>query len=46
MFYPNGGVRVTSQFDLNAVFVFKPTDSQNGGTIQLIKQGEGGPSSS
>ena len=43
VFYPNGGVRVTSQFDLNAVFVFKPTDSQNGGKMQLIEQGEGGP---
>ncbi|KAI1786094.1 MAD-domain-containing protein [Ganoderma leucocontextum] len=43
VFYPNGGVRVTSQFDLNAVFVFKPTDSQNGGNMQLIEQGDGGP---
>ena len=27
VFYPNGQVRVTSQFDLNAAFVFQPTHS-------------------
>ena len=43
VFYSNGGVRVTSQFDLNAAFVFNPTGSPNGGKMQLISQGDGGP---
>jgi len=44
VFYPNGQVRVTSQFDLNAVFVFQPTASGNEGMkMQLVAQGEGGP---
>lgn len=38
-FYPNGQVRVTSMFDLNASFVF----SQEAGKMQLVAQGEGGP---
>lgn len=41
-FYTNGSVRVTSQYDLNAVFVFKPT-SEGGGNMQLIEKGDGGP---
>ena len=44
-FYPNGQVRVTSQYDLNASFVFQPTSakSEGGARMQLIAQGEGGP---
>ncbi|KAF9035171.1 spindle assembly checkpoint component Mad1 [Panaeolus papilionaceus] len=50
-FYPNGGVRVTSVFDLYASFVFQPapatagatTDDDGLRTMQLIAQGEGGP---
>lgn len=42
-FYPNGQVRVTSQFDLNAAFVFQPTSASEGMTMQLVAQGEGGP---
>ena len=51
-FYPNGQVRVTSIFDLNASFVFQPVSgsgsgSGNGGggemKMQLVAQGEGGP---
>lgn len=43
-FYPNGQVRVTSQFDLNAAFVFQPTGtSEEGMKMQLIAQGDGGP---
>ena len=48
-FYPNGQVRVTSQFDLNAAFVFQPAapqSQQEGGggmKMQLVAQGEGGP---
>ena len=50
-FYPNGQVRVTSQFDLNAAFVFQPAKSLSssqtrgteGMTMQLVAQGEGGP---
>lgn len=45
-------MRVTSQFDLNAAFVFQPTKSptqsqsaanDGGMTMQLVAQGEGGP---
>ncbi len=41
-------MRVTSQYDLGASFVFKPTSSESGepsslGKMQLIGQGEGGP---
>ncbi|KDQ58198.1 hypothetical protein JAAARDRAFT_129691 [Jaapia argillacea MUCL 33604] len=44
-FYPNGQVRVTSQYDLSASFVFQPTPKAEGGgaKMQLIAQGEGGP---
>ncbi|CCM00208.1 uncharacterized protein FIBRA_02236 [Fibroporia radiculosa] len=43
-FYPNGQVRVTSQFDLNAAFVFQPTGAgEDGMKMQLVAQGEGGP---
>ncbi|KAF9499241.1 hypothetical protein BDN71DRAFT_1411372 [Pleurotus eryngii] len=38
-FYPNGQVRVTSIFDLNASFVFQP-ERKGGGTMQLVGQGE------
>lgn len=44
-FYPNGQVRVTSIFDLNASFVFQPErgrgkEKAGGGTMQLVGQGE------
>ncbi|KAJ3807261.1 mitotic checkpoint protein-domain-containing protein [Lentinula aff. lateritia] len=50
-FYPNGQVRVTSLFDLNASFVFGPdktakASSQmepSGMNMQLVATGEGGP---
>lgn len=44
-FYPNGQVRVTSMYDLNASFVFQPTskNTEEGMTMQLVAQGEGGP---
>ena len=43
-FYPNGQVRVTSQFDLNAAFVFQPTGAAGEGMkMQLVAQGDGGP---
>ncbi|TFY74117.1 hypothetical protein EWM64_g9895, partial [Hericium alpestre] len=46
-FYPNGQVRVTSQYDLNASFVFQPApksaQAEGGARMQLIAQGEGGP---
>jgi mitotic spindle assembly checkpoint protein MAD1 len=43
-FYPNGQVRVTSQYDLSASFVFQPTRAEGAGArMQLIAQGEGGP---
>lgn len=42
-FYPNGQVRVTSQFDLNAAFVFQPTKDQDGMRMTLVAQGDGGP---
>ncbi|KZT64690.1 MAD-domain-containing protein [Daedalea quercina L-15889] len=48
-FYPNGQVRVTSYFDLNAAFVFQPTgpagntDGPGGMRMQLVAQGDGGP---
>ncbi|KXN91874.1 Spindle assembly checkpoint component mad1 [Leucoagaricus sp. SymC.cos] len=53
-FYPNGQVRATSMFDLNASFVFQPVSNgtgSNGGNgggggemkMQLVAQGEGGP---
>lgn len=48
-FYPNGQVRVTSHFDLNAAFVFQPTHSGSsaggaeGMRMQLVAQGDGGP---
>ena len=29
-FYPNGQVRVTSQYDLNTAFVFQPTGAGEG----------------
>ncbi|KZT27885.1 MAD-domain-containing protein [Neolentinus lepideus HHB14362 ss-1] len=46
VFYPNGQVRVTSVYDLNAAFVFRPAskeDSGAGAEMQLIAQGEGVP---
>ncbi|KAJ3747630.1 spindle assembly checkpoint component Mad1 [Lentinula detonsa] len=49
-FYPNGQVRVTSLFDLNASFVFGPdksvkTNQTEPGrmSMQLVATGEGGP---
>jgi len=48
-FYPNGQVRVTSHFDLNAAFVFQPTgpaggnEGAGGMRMQLVAQGDGGP---
>ena len=43
-FYPNGQVRVTSHFDLNAAFVFQPSSSPGQGMrMQLVAQGDGGP---
>ncbi|KAJ8517410.1 hypothetical protein ONZ45_g5421 [Pleurotus djamor] len=40
-FYPNGQVRVTSSYDLNASFVFQPEGrGSGGGTMQLVGQGE------
>jgi len=45
-FYPNGNVRVTSMYDLNASFVFQPVSQQEGEkTWILIAQSEeeGGP---
>jgi mitotic spindle assembly checkpoint protein MAD1 len=54
-FYDNGQVRVTSQYDLGAAFVFQPAprDAAKDGTgggggsgaarMQLVAQGEGGP---
>lgn len=42
-FYPNGQVRVTSTYDLNASFVFQPTSNTGGMKMQLVAQGEGGP---
>jgi len=51
-FYDNGQVRVTSQYDLGAAFVFQPAkDGSSSGSgagagaarMQLVAQGEGGP---
>jgi mitotic spindle assembly checkpoint protein MAD1 len=50
-FYPNGQVRLTSIFDLDASFVFQPTSNNGKGSgisgdnvkMQLVAQGEGGP---
>ncbi|KAH8978120.1 MAD-domain-containing protein [Lactarius hatsudake] len=46
-FYDNGQVRVTSQYDLGAAFVFQPAPKDGGGgggaRMQLVAQGEGGP---
>ncbi|KAI9432343.1 mitotic checkpoint protein-domain-containing protein [Lactarius indigo] len=45
-FYDNGQVRVTSQYDLGAAFVFQPARKDGGGggaRMQLVAQGEGGP---
>ncbi|KAJ7031593.1 spindle assembly checkpoint component Mad1 [Mycena alexandri] len=41
-FFPAGDVRVTSLYDLDATFVFKPS-SAGSANMQLIAQGEGGP---
>ena len=51
-FYDNGQVRVTSQYDLGAAFVFQPAKTTpsgdgagagSGARMQLVAQGEGGP---
>ena len=49
-FYDNGQVRVTSQYDLGAAFVFQPAKDGSGSgsgagaaRMQLVAQGEGGP---
>ncbi|KAF9475572.1 MAD-domain-containing protein [Pholiota conissans] len=42
-FYPNGQIRVTSMFDLDASFIFQPTSRSEGARMQLVAQGEGGP---
>jgi len=49
-FYDNGQVRVTSQYDLGAAFVFQPAKDNTGtgagagaARMQLVAQGEGGP---
>jgi mitotic spindle assembly checkpoint protein MAD1 len=47
-FYDNGQVRVTSQYDLGAAFVFQPAKPSASGEgagarMQLVAQGEGGP---
>ena len=43
-FYPNGQVRVTSSYDLNAAFVFQPARTGEAGSrMQLVAQGENGP---
>jgi len=47
-FYDNGQVRVTSQYDLGAAFVFQPAirsgeGAGTGARMQLVAQGEGGP---
>ena len=49
-FYDNGQVRVTSQYDLGAAFVFQPARPSGegpgagvGARMQLVAQGEGGP---
>ncbi|TFK81214.1 MAD-domain-containing protein [Polyporus arcularius HHB13444] len=42
-FYPNGQVRVTSQYDLNAAFVFQPNGQRENTKMQLVAQGDGGP---
>lgn len=42
-FYPNGQVRVTSQYDLACSFVFQPARDGGGARMQLVAQGEGGP---
>ncbi|KAH8986638.1 hypothetical protein EDB86DRAFT_2953999 [Lactarius hatsudake] len=44
-FYDNGQVRVTSQYNLGAAFVFQPApkDRSGGGAhMQLVAQGKGG----
>jgi mitotic spindle assembly checkpoint protein MAD1 len=42
-FYPNGQVRVTSLYDLNAAFVFQPRKTGGEARMQLVAQGEAGP---
>ena len=53
-FYDNGQIRVTSQYDLGAAFVFQPAtrshaagagegEGGEGARMQLVAQGEGGP---
>ncbi|KAI9435302.1 hypothetical protein H4582DRAFT_2130608 [Lactarius indigo] len=45
VFYDNGQVRVTSQYDLGATFIFQPSPKDEGGgktRLQLVVQGEGG----
>ncbi|KAI9435306.1 hypothetical protein H4582DRAFT_2079846 [Lactarius indigo] len=46
VFYDNGQVRVTSQYDLGATFIFQPSPKDEGGgeaRLQLVVQGQGGP---
>ncbi|OJT05808.1 Spindle assembly checkpoint component mad1 [Trametes pubescens] len=44
VFHPNGQVRVTSQYDLNVVFVFQPTGTSGEGMkMQLVAKGDDGP---
>ena len=50
-FYDNGQVRITSQYNLGAAFVFQPAPrdrtcvggSSGAARMQLVAQGEGGP---
>ncbi|EAU81598.1 hypothetical protein CC1G_02614 [Coprinopsis cinerea okayama7 len=41
-FYPNGQVRVTSMYDVNAAFIFQPVKGEDSMKMQLVAQGEGG----
>ena len=42
-FYPNGQIRVTSVYDLEASFVFQPENKHVGARMQLVAQTEKGP---
>jgi mitotic spindle assembly checkpoint protein MAD1 len=41
-FYPNGQIRVTSIYDLEAAFVFQPSPG-SAAKMQLLALGNGGP---